>query len=144
MRSRRHPLGQLARRELARFCALMLGLTVLVGALRGGTHYFYCPFMNAVVTEHCCAALDEPAAGDERGAVMAVDCCQDETTATLPSAESTARSTELEPAPLLAFIPPFDFVRSAPVRRGSHATIERAGGPSPTQPPRARLMVFLI
>ena len=72
---------QRARREGARLLALVVGFALVVGILRGGSHYLYCPFMDVVVTEHCCSG-----SRGEAGTITAPDCCEAETIGTLPSA----------------------------------------------------------
>ena len=141
MRPPRHRVAHAIRLELARVLAIVLGLAVIVGVLRGGSHYLYCPFMDEVVSEHCCAQSHEDASTFE-----APDCCQTKEIGTLPSAREIAPTPEL-PAPLLlAFLPPLrDLAVEARHAPPPRFEIVGTGPPSPPRAKRAaRLMVFLI
>ena len=129
------------RREASRLAAIMLGFAFILGVLRGGSHYLYCPFMNEVVTEHCCATPQDGAS-----TIEAPDCCQANTIGTLPSAASVTEPPVVPVAPRVAVLPAVlplgnDASLAPPTRLGFEPT-----GPPPRSPAErtAHLMVFLI
>ena len=122
----RHRLARALRRVGARFVAAMLGLALLVGVLRGGSHYFYCPLMGAVTSEHCCEVSRSDAS-----TVQVADCCEVRTIGTIPAASAVAPSPELAGAPLLAVLSPLHdhLSTGAIVAPSKRVGIERTGPP---------------
>ena len=128
------------RREAARLLAVVVGFALVVGILRGGSHYLYCPFMDVVVTEHCCSGSRGNA-----GAITAPDCCETETVGTLPSASGVTPWPELPALLLIAVLSPFEPAGRENLSSATRAVIEPTGPPPMRAPQRAaRLMVFLI
>lgn len=138
-RVRRRFLRQM-RREVGRTLAVFVGFAFLVGVLRGGSRYLYCPFMDAIVSQSCCeraphheVAVDEP------------DCCEAHVLGVLPSAMGPSAPSRLPPPNVIALIagPGRDFLQNlvATTRR----RIEPTRRPPPESARRpAQLMVFLI
>ncbi len=91
-----------ARREAKRWVALLFTLALLAGIVSAGARYFYCPFMDAVVGEHCCTR-DTP---EPTSSVHRPDCCEVRYVGSLPAASSAAHAPELRAAPLLAVLAP--------------------------------------
>ena len=141
MHRARHRIVCAIRPGLARLLAIVLGLAFVVGVLRGGSHYLYCPFMDEVLSEPCCSESHDGAS-----AVETPDCCQTKEIGTLPSARAVAPLPEFPAAPLLAIIPPpHDMDAEASLARPRRFGIERTGPPLLARAERAaRLMVFLI
>jgi hypothetical protein len=127
------------RREGARLLAVVVGFALVVGILRGGSHYFYCPFMDAVVTDHCCS--------ESRGnadTFTAPDCCETETIGTLPSASGVTPWPELPALPLVAVLSPCESPGRENLSSAMRAVSEPTGPPMRAAQRAARLMVFLI
>jgi|HubBroStandDraft_4_1064222.scaffolds.fasta_scaffold672353_1 hypothetical protein len=140
MRLTRHRLARALRRVGARFVAVVLGLALIVGVLRGGSHYFYCPFMGAVASEHCC----EGSRGDA-STVQVADCCEVRTIGTIPAASTVAPSPELAGAPLLAVLSPLqDLSTGSIVAPAKRVGIERTGPPPLAAQRAIRSMVSRI
>ncbi len=129
-----------------RIFAMLVVLTTLVGVLRAGARYFYCPMMGEVVAEDCCAA-SKTARGTKTPAFETPDCCQAKFVDALPAGDAFAPSTEIAAAPLTALVQPVPHatVLTALPPHLFRQTLQRAGPPTPTGPQRvARLQVFLI
>ncbi|HEY1694325.1 MAG TPA: hypothetical protein VGG39_19280 [Polyangiaceae bacterium] len=122
--------------------ALLLGVSLVVGVLRGGSHYFYCPFMDVVVTEHCCTGAR---ARDRATTVEAPDCCEARTIGVLPSAGSLPPGPGIAAASCVAVLPTVQGVAAVATRIPVRFTVSSTGPPPSTGAQRvARLMVFLI
>jgi hypothetical protein len=120
--------------------ALLLGVSLVVGVLRGGSHYFYCPFMDVVVTEHCCT-------GARGGAttVEAPDCCEARTIGVLPSAGSLPPVPGIAAASCVAVLPAVHDVAVVATRIPVRFTVSSTGPPPSIGAQRAaRRMVLLI
>jgi hypothetical protein len=132
--------GQIARREGRRLLAVALGFAIVLGVLLGGSHYFYCPLMGAVVSEPCTSAPRGDAS-----TIAAPDCCQTVTIGTLPSALGAAPGPELPALPLVAVLQPSEVKGDAWLPLATLAVIEPTGPPPLRATQRAaRLSVFLI
>jgi hypothetical protein len=121
--------------------AFGLLLAFIVGLVRGGSHYLYCPFMDVVVAEHCCA--------DARGALPSAqtpDCCELRTIGALPTSARVPTARAIPVAPVVAMLPAVRDLTRSVVARPSSSTSVRQTGPPPLEGTRraARLMVFLI
>ena len=138
-RGHRPPIRSV-RRESVRLLALLVGVALLVGILRGGSHYLYCPFMDAVVTQDCCSR-----SGPEPGTITARDCCETETIGTLPSASGTAAGPQLPMLPLVAVLPAFELPGAESASFATRTVLEPTGPPPMRAAQRAaRFQVFLI
>jgi hypothetical protein len=136
----RHRFARTIRRGGLRLVAAVLGLALVVGLLRGGSRYFYCPFMDAVTSEHCCSV-----SRSDTSTVQAADCCEVETIGAIPSAKTVTPSPELACAPLLAVLsPPHDLSTGSLVAPASRIGIERTGPPPLGAQRAVRSMVSLI
>jgi hypothetical protein len=132
---------RILRREAARGAALLLGFALVIGVLRSGSRYLYCPFMGAVVREHCCST----APPERESTVEQPDCCESRTLGAMPATRAAAPRSELTSAPLLTVLAPAPILQVV-----SNAVLPKrlpAGGSGLSPPPArrpARLMVFLI
>jgi hypothetical protein len=130
---------------LAHVAAALVAVVVLVGVLRAGTRYSYCPSMQRVIDVPCCA-------GDRRGhhedaaemQVRSRDCCEQHVIAKLPSAAGTSVAPHLAaPARVTALAAP----TAHPRQTGLHARLrfdhEGRAGPMATARHRAERMVSL-
>jgi hypothetical protein len=95
-------LTQTLHREAGRCTALLLAVALLASLASAGSRYFYCPFMDTVVAEHCCAGQNPERVSTARQP----DCCEAEVMSALPAARTVAPPWELPTAPLLAVIAP--------------------------------------
>ena len=133
---RRRKLRALAAR-VASFVATMV---LLVGVVRSGARYFYCPMMNVAMEDSCCASAAHRA-GDAP-AIETPDCCQAKRLGTLPSSAGVA-SLELHAAPLAAMLPPFDVAALARRRHADFALGHDArAGPSSPARERSLFMIY--
>ena len=144
----RTPLIRRVRRIAARVAAGLFAIVVLVGFLRGGARYVYCPMMQAIIDAPCCSGDRHDGDGDgdhegEAAAVRSRDCCEEHVVAKLPKAAGAGARTVLD-APLVAVLPPQHprFQPSA-MDRLSHFEHENRAGPPSAARHRAELMVFL-
>jgi hypothetical protein len=85
--------------EAFRFASFAIGVTLIIGLVRGGAGYLYCPFMDEVVSAHCCA----PAHADTTS-FEAPDCCEARILGTLPAARDAARPHVAAAAPVHSVI----------------------------------------
>jgi hypothetical protein len=134
-----------ARREAAPFVAFVAGVALVVGILRGGAHYFYCPYMDVIVLEHCC----ESAPPSDAPSIEAPDCCQEKTLGEVPSAAGPAPAPAVLSAVIVASLPApgaGDAEGGASLRLRPRFDVEHTGPPplGSAREARARLMVFLI
>lgn len=94
-----------ARRCGLRLVAAVVTVIMLVGVLRAGASYFYCPEMGSVAPAPCCShgsgSHDETGAAELRGA----GCCEEHVLAGLPSAATASVTPDLLSAPLVAVLP---------------------------------------
>ena len=150
---RRLPLSLRVRRFAARVAAGVVTIVVLVGLLRGGARYFYCPMMHAVIDAPCCPgdgqagleSLDQRHDG-ETAELRARDCCEEHVLAKLPKAAAGAAPLSLH-APLLALVPPegprLNRLHLRSMVWASHFEHDNRAGPPSAARHRAELMVFL-
>lgn len=123
---------------------IAVALVLLIGVLRSGKSYFFCPMMTAVFETPCCDGEEH---GDEEDGsvseVRAPDCCQAKRIGTMPSS-ALSSVPDVSPSPCVAVLPArngadaFD-VGASTVRYTQPA---RAGPPSATER-CGRLMVWL-
>jgi hypothetical protein len=124
---------------------LLASLALIVGLLRANARYFYCPIMDRVVAESCCAPAADGA--DEQAAppsLRATDCCQAKQVGSLPRTAAPPGHDALE-APLLGLLSPVIWpAPRAPAHRNPRALDARHTGPPRPSEARARAMVYLI
>jgi hypothetical protein len=127
--------------------AAVLALVMLVGVMRAGARYFYCPTMHMVIDRPCCAGDGDPRRADEDAFVAEVrsrDCCEEHVLGKLPSA-AVSSATPLADVPLLAVVAPlFVPVRALPLAAPSRFEHDTRAGPKALARHRAELMAFLI
>lgn len=137
-----------ARKAAAPLAAALLAVVMLLGVVRAGARYFYCPMMHAVIDAPCCDG-DARSGGDpndptDSAEVRSRDCCEAHMLRQLPRA-AVSPSPTVSDAPLLAVVPPvtlFAF-REVPVASVSRFAHEDRAGPRALARHRAELMVFL-
>ena len=129
----------------ARLAAGLVALVVLLGVLRGGARYFYCPMMDAVIDAPCCGADGHAGVGADRDALelRSLGCCEEHVIGKLPSAALFAPAAPLE-TPLLALVPPPTTLLAGSARgAGARFDHDNRAGPASTRRHRAECMVFL-
>jgi hypothetical protein len=123
--------------------ALVLGVAVVVGILRGGSHYLYCPYMDVVVAEDCCSE----ARGLVKGSTIeAPDCCEARSIGALPSAAGTSTAPTVAAASQVAVLPAVQALAHCIAPAHVASSDRPLTGPPPLENAEraARLMVFLI
>ena len=129
-------------RALRRVAPLVIVLGVLTGVLRGGTRYFYCPAMEAVMGAACCGG-SHASAHREQPNVQSPDCCEERVHGRLPLAATTHVGTMVFDAPLLAILPVVTALPRPFVDPRVRVTHHERAGPRSAAQRRAELMVFL-
>lgn len=134
------------RHESARVASLVVALVVLVGVLRGGARYVYCPSMQMITDAPCCAGdRHSEHDADATRELRARDCCEQHVIGTLPATGATSHTPSSFVAPLVATLPPpaldAPAGAAAAVVRPDH---ECRAGPIALARHRAELMVALI
>jgi hypothetical protein len=135
----RRPLARTIVRGVRRLAALVLGAALLACLLRGGGRYLFCPMVDAVVDETCCAPPHDTAA-----TLRAPDCCQTRTIGVLPCAPWLAPAPHVAPAPVLASLPAVHEPPRGPLGAREPFGSEPTGPPPCPSQRSAWLMVFLI
>ena len=102
---RRGRILEKTRRAISRSLALVFVLAMIVGILRAGSTYLYCPFMGAMAVDACCSH-----ATTERSTVDRNDCCELHRLPSLPNSESVSTRVAVAPSPLVAIIAPEIFI----------------------------------
>jgi hypothetical protein len=147
---RRHTYATSARFLASRAVLVVAALTILLGVLRGGSRFFYCPVMHLAFDAPCCAPDREPT--DERDAhgpaVDRADCCQEKHQRAMPATSvPSASHADVPPAGCMSVVRGADLGagKATPVDALAHNHPVRAG-PSPpsARERRAALMVFHI
>lgn len=138
------------RRCVLRVAAALVAVVMLVGVLRAGASYVYCPSMQRVADAPCCSgdrAHHDVAAANDGAVAMQVrsrDCCEKHVVGQLPSAAAASTARHLFSASFVAVVPaPTVDPRasgSAALLRFDH---EGRAGPIAAARHRAELMVSL-
>jgi hypothetical protein len=140
-----------AREPLARLAAALVALVVLVGVLRAGASYVYCPIMQQITEASCCAG-DRDSDDDATGAPIAEvgaevrsrDCCEHHVLGKLPKTAAASFPTPLLATPLVAVLPAPSVELVAVVSNPTaHFEHEGRAGPRAAARHRAELMVSL-
>jgi hypothetical protein len=135
LHTRRPPL----RRAGTRLAMLMLGLALVVGVVRAGSHCFYCPLMDAVVSEHCCPTE----APEQTPAAREPDCCKAMTLSGPQLARVVTPRPELAPPLLLGTV-----LRAAVVGHGrfppTRLAMVRSGLSPPGSSSSSRRLILRI
>lgn len=134
-----------ARSVATRLSAIVLAVCVLVGTVRSGSRYFYCPTMHMVMDAPCCGG-DRPTLDEQEPSALEArsrDCCEEHRLGTLPPG-GIATSPDPLNAPLLGVLPAVAVHHRAqswaPEERFEH---QNRAGPKASARHRAELMVFL-
>jgi hypothetical protein len=149
-----------ARVVASRVVLVVAALTILLGVLRGGSRFFYCPIMHLAFDAPCCDPPRTDASDDARDAleaqhpddspsVSAPDCCQEKRRGVLPAASIAPPSESLvPPAGLVTLVRAADVAVASTAASAAGGRYQRAvrAGPSPPSASdrRAELMVFHI
>lgn len=115
---------------------------MLLGIVRGGSRYFYCPMMGQSFDDACCASAEHDDDATSGPSVERPDCCQAKRLGKLPSGAAVS-TIDVPAVPVLAVLPPFDGA-VAPLARKTFVRFthpSRAGPPTATER-RAMLMVW--
>ena len=124
----------------ARCAVLVLAMAVLLGVVRSGARYVYCPMMDAVLATSCC---DRGESHGDAPAVEAPECCQAKRLGAMPASGTTAVAVDLGDVPFTTLLPPFvaaHAVRSTPgAFRFEHPA---RAGPVSARERRAQLMIW--
>jgi hypothetical protein len=119
--------------------AVACALSLVFGAARAGSRYFFCSVMQQVRADACCHRASAPVSEID---VVDCDCCKAQRAAALPQALLEARGSA-PPSPYAALSPaPLVLFPKVVVRPQRWAPRTRAGPPLTTTD-HARLMVFL-
>jgi hypothetical protein len=116
-----------------------MALAFLVSLASAGSRYFYCPFMDAVVSEHCCAGRS----ADRVSTAEQPDCCEVRILSGLPAARAGNGPPELPVASLVAVIAPIAD-RSSSALSPTLRPLARSGLSPPKTRHAAQLMVLRI
>jgi hypothetical protein len=131
---------------LARVASVVVAVVMLVGVLRAGSSYVYCPSMKMVTDAPCCAGDGHHRGddGDSTSEVRSRDCCEQHVLAKLPAVGTTAYAPHTFSAPLLATLPA-PAVDTSTTLVAPRARFEREcrAGPIALARHRAELMVAL-
>lgn len=134
----------LVRAVMVRAGAALMAIVLLTAFFAGGSRYFYCPVMKVAMTTSCCSgkhAGDEPGA-EPRDALVAPDCCQARSVATVPSTPIPSPQEELV-SPLAATLPAVAIVANEPAaRQVARFTHPVRAGPTTPSARRAQLMIW--
>ena len=148
MSSRRVQVCRTSARFLASRAVLVIAaMTILLGVLRGGTRFFYCPMTHLAFDEPPCTAPHGEADVTDGPRLELPECCEEKWRAVTPRASSPSiAETAIAPASVVALLPAaqLDITRRslAQPMRFWHAV--RAGPPPLASERRAQLMVFNI
>jgi hypothetical protein len=125
-----------------RVLAVVVALVTLLGVLRSGAAYFYCPMMGMSSGTACCEGRHERREDAPEPAVENSHCCESRRLGTLPSAAGTS-AVDLGVAPIAAVLPPLP-PRAVPMLgRTAEAPVHRVrAGPAPPARQRASLMTW--
>ena len=143
MTASRRAILRLARVLAARGGVFVVALAVILGVVRGGARYFYCPMMGQAFDDACCASAEAHDDDDRAGpAFERPACCQAKRLGTLPTG-ATVSTIDVPAVPLAAVLPAFD---AGPARRVAAAAVRyvypaRDGPPTATER-RAMLMIW--
>ncbi len=142
-RARRSVTVRHMRAYLSRVAAGVLALVLLVGVLRAGGRYTYCPAMDRVLDAPCCAAEAHDA--HELGVhLREPDCCEEHVFGKLPMVVDAADSHAELAAPLVGVIPPVpDKLRIVGAVRNARFDRESRAGPIALLRHRSESMVAL-
>jgi hypothetical protein len=127
-------LGNGARWAVALACTLSL----VFGAARAGSRYFFCSVMQQVRADACCHRATAPVAEID---VADCDCCKGHRVAALPQALLEVRGSTPPPAVSVLLPEPLQLSPMGVV--GPQCWTPRAGAGPPRMTDHARLMVFL-
>ena len=142
---------QLIRSHARRVVLLLAAFVILVGVVRGGTRFFYCPMTQlASDTPPCTRGHDDANAaesGDPEGpALQTPDCCDEKWRAAAPIASvPDVHAASVPPRTLVALLPTAPRGMAIVAARMPFGIAQRVrAGPSPPRASerRAELMVF--
>lgn len=137
-------LRRSARALARRGGALLAAIVLLVGVLRAGASYFYCPMMQATFDAPCCdrGHHDE---GDDDGApgIDHAACCEGKRLGALPTSERLHESEPVATAPITGVTPAVPAALDGPLARPAARDLYPArAGPQRASARRATLMIW--
>ena len=141
---RRSATIRLVRAIAARLGAITVAFVLLVGVLRSGKSYFFCPMMTAVFDAPCCGGDEHGDDHDDRvSEVRAPDCCQAKRIGNMPSS-ALSSVPDVFPSPCVAVLPARDGADAFDVGASTVGYTQPArAGPRSANERRAELMVWL-
>lgn len=144
-RARRDGARSRGRAWLARVAAAVVAVVMLVGVLRAGARYVYCPSMERVIDAPCCAGdRHRGHEGEPAAELRSRDCCEQRVLGRLPASASTADPPQPLAAPLVGTVPAPSEAEGAIVDvTRSRFERECRAGPMALLRHRAELMVAL-
>ena len=132
---------------LARAASVVVAVVMLVGVMRAGSHYVYCPSMQMITDAPCCAGDGHRGHGDGDTTIelRSRDCCEQHVLGRLPDVVGAAvHAPRAFAAPLLATVPPPTVDTTATlVAVRARLEGECRAGPMASARHRAELMVAL-
>jgi hypothetical protein len=144
-RAKRDLMARRMRAWLARVASIVVAVVMLVGVLRAGSRYVYCPSMNMVTDAPCCAGDRHHRDDDDSTSELrSRDCCEQHVLGKLPAVGTTAHAPQPFAAPLLAILPaPAVDTSTSLVAPRARFERECRAGPIALARHRAELMVAL-
>jgi hypothetical protein len=133
---------------LGRAASALVAVVMLVGVLRAGSRYVYCPSMQRIIDAPCCAGDGHRRHGDDEAKVelRSRDCCEQHVLGKLPAVVGggAGQAPQAFAAPLLATLPP-PAVDTKTTLVAVRARVEGGcrAGPMASARRRAELMVAL-
>ncbi|MFO0739588.1 MAG: hypothetical protein U0270_27060 [Labilithrix sp.] len=138
---RRRALLHSLRAIVARSGVLVVAAVLLLGVLRSGARYVYCPMMNAVVAASCCDRGEAHYEGTP--AVEGSDCCQQRRTAAMPASGTAPAEIDFGDVPSTPIATPAWLERAGPRAAGALRFNHPArAGPISARKRRAQLMIW--
>ena len=138
-----------ARLAASRAVLVLAAFVILLGVVRGGTRFFYCPITHlAFDAPPCSQGLDETSTDDDGDApaVRTADCCQEKWRAAAPTASTPeVPRTSIARAAVAALLPaPPRGMELVSARMPFEIAHGVRAGPTPpsARERRAELMVF--
>lgn len=133
----------------SRAVLVVAALTILLGVVRGGSRFFYCPVMDLAFDAPCCSPPRGAELADTGAPAAEVpDCCQEKHQRAMPATSvATASHGAIAPAPCVAIVNAAHLAAmngAANVALGHRPPVRAGPSPPSARERRAELMVFHI